>query len=205
MAKEARKNEVKFYQIKDEVRILGLDDAPFEFKSGSKAMIVGVVMRGGSWVDGIMRSEVEVDGIDSTDVVAEMVGKSKFKDVRVIMLDGLGFAGFNLVDLEELFKKTNLPVIAVVRKMPDYEGIEAAIKNLPHKGYYQKCIKIAGKPRKVETKPGKHIYIQYRGISFENAKKIVQLASTRSNIPEPLRLAHIIASGIALGESRGGA
>ena len=201
----ARGEEIKFYQIKDEVRILGLDDAPFEFKPGANAMIVGVVMRGGMWIDGIMRSEVEVDGIDSTLRVAELIEKSKFKDVRVIMLDGLGFAGFNLVDMDELFKKTNLPVIAVVRKMPDYEGIAAAIKNLPHKEFYEKCIKIAGKPRKVETKPGKHIYIQYKGISFENAKKIVQLASTRSNIPEPLRLAHLIASGISLGESRGGA
>jgi len=33
----------------------------------------------------------------------------------------------------------------------------------------------------------------------------VKLSSTRSLIPEPIRVAHLIASGVALGESRGGA
>lgn len=204
MAKEAKK-EVKFYSIKNEVRILGLDDAPFEFKENSKAMVVGVVMRGGEWIDGILRSEVEVDGKDSTEKIIEMISKTKFKDIRVIMLDGLGFAGFNLVDIEKLFNELHLPVIAVARKMPDFKSIEVAIQNLTHREYYLECMKKAGTPRKVETKPGKHVYIQFRGISFEDAKEIVQLSSTRSNIPEPLRVAHLIASGIALGESRGSA
>jgi uncharacterized protein len=33
--------------------------------------------------------------------------------------------------------------------------------------------------------------------------KIIRLSSTRGNIPEPLRVAHLIATGIILGESRG--
>jgi hypothetical protein len=35
------------------------------------------------------------------------------------------------------------------------------------------------------------------------AARIIQITSTRSNIPEPLRVAHLIATGIVLGESRG--
>jgi endonuclease V-like protein UPF0215 family len=34
------------------------------------------------------------------------------------------------------------------------------------------------------------------GISLPDAKKIVELTSTRSSFPEPLRVAHLIASGI---------
>lgn len=200
-----KEKNVKFYSIKDEVRILGIDDAPFTPRIKGKTMIVGVVFRGGSYMDGVLRSEVTVDGVDSTDKVVEMVKNTKFKDIRVIMLDGLGFAGFNLVDIERLYDETGLPVIAVVRSMPDFESIGEAIKKLPHREYYQKCIEKAGRPRKVETKGGKHIYIQHRGITFNDAREIVQLSSTRSLIPEPLRAAHLIASGIVLGESRGGA
>jgi endonuclease V-like protein UPF0215 family len=200
-----RSKDIKFYSIKDEVRILGVDDAHFNLRKDKKAMIVGVVFRGGSFMDGVLRTEVTVDGTDSTDRLIELVKATKFKDIRVVMLDGLGFAGFNLVDMEKFFKETGLPVIAVVRDMPDFKSIEAALKNLKNRRYCLECIKKAGKPRKVETMPGKYIYIQYRGISFEDAKKIVRLSSTRSNIPEPLRVAHLIASGIALGESRGGA
>jgi len=121
------------------------------------------------------------------------------------MIGGRGYAGFNLVDVEELFKRTGLPVIAVVRDMPDFAAIEDALDNTSHKDYYMSCIKKAGRPRKVVTRDKKHIYIQYRGITFADAEKIVKLSSTRSLIPEPLRVAHLIASGIVLGESRGGA
>jgi endonuclease V-like protein UPF0215 family len=41
------------------------------------------------------------------------------------------------------------------------------------------------------------IYMQICGILEEDAKKILQLTSTRSNIPEALRVAHLIASGIS--------
>jgi len=65
---------------------------------------VGVIYRGGKFLDGVLRTEVTIDGTDSTEKIAEMVCRSKYKDIRVIMLDGLGFAGFNLVDIDELFK-----------------------------------------------------------------------------------------------------
>lgn len=196
---------VKFYSIKDEIRILGIDDGPFDLHAGGKALIVGVIYRGGKFLDGVLRTEVTIDGTDSTDRIAQMVCKSKYKDIRVIMIDGLGFAGFNLVDLEALFERTGLPVIAVVRDMPDYKSIEEALENTPNKEYCLSCIEKAGRPRKVETKDKKHIYIQFRGIAFADAEKIVRLSSTRSLIPEPIRVAHLIASGIVLGESRGGA
>jgi uncharacterized protein len=196
---------VKFYSIKDEIRILGIDDGPFDLHAGGQALLVGVIYRGGKFLDGVLRTQVTIDGTDSTEIVAEMVLKSKYKDIRVIMIDGLGFAGFNLVDLEELFERTGLPVIAVVRDMPDFAAIEAALENTKHKDHYLSCIKKAGCPKKVVTNDKKHIYIQYRGITFSDAEKIVKLSSTRSLIPEPLRVAHLIASGVVLGESRGGA
>ena len=197
--------DVRFYSIKEEVRILGLDDGHFDFRKDKKALVVGVVFRGGRFLDGILRTEVSVDGTDSTRKIIRLVNGSKFKDIRVIMLDGLGFAGFNLVDIDKLFEKTGLPVIVVVRRMPDFAAIEDAIKKLAHRRFCRRCVAIAGRPEKVEVAQGRHIYIQYRGISLEDAKKIVSLSCTRSLIPEPIRVAHLIASGIVLGESRRGA
>jgi len=197
--------ERKFYRIKDEIRILGIDDAPFDLRKDKETMLIGTVFRGGEWIDGILRTEVKVDGRDATDTVIKMVKGCKFKDMRVIMLDGLGFAGFNLVDMRRVFEETGLPVIAVVRKMPDFNKIKKAIKNLAHSEFYNHCIEKAGIPRKVETKKNKFIHIQFQGIRFEDAARIVKLSSTRSLIPEPIRVAHLIASGVVLGESRGNA
>jgi hypothetical protein len=197
--------EVRFYSIKDEVRIIGIDDAPFDLHKDKKTMIIGAILRGGGFLDGVLRTEVEVDGRDSTDKIIKMLSETKHKDIRVIMLDGLGFAGFNLVDVKRLFEETGLPVVVVVRQMPDFAAIEAAIKKLAHADYYRGCIRTAGEPSRVETKPGKFIHIQCYGIGFSDAAEIVRLSSTRSMIPEPLRVAHLIATGVALGESRGGA
>ncbi|MEA1924800.1 MAG: DUF99 family protein, partial [Candidatus Altiarchaeota archaeon] len=72
---------MKFYSIKDEVRILGVDDAPFSLQEDEETYIVGTVFRGGNWLDGVLRSEVAVDGIDSTDKLAEMVNGSRFRDL----------------------------------------------------------------------------------------------------------------------------
>ena len=119
------------------------------------------------------------------------------------MIDGLAFGGFNLVDIQELYEKTKLPVIAVTRDMPDFEGIDNALNHLSHKKKRWSCIEKAGKLVKVETKPGKSIHIQYHGLKKEDAIKIVKISATRSLLPEPIRVAHLITQGIVLGESRG--
>ena len=201
-------NPVKFYRVKDEVRILGIDDAPFDLYRSKKTSLVGAIFRGGSFLDGVLRTEIKIDGTDATKKIISMVKKTRHKDLRVIMLDGLTFGGFNTADIEEIFKKTKLPVIVIIRQMPDFKQIKIALKKTRDKENYAlraQCIEKAGKPKKIETKKGKFIYIQYHGIKFEDARKIVKLSATRSLIPEPLRVAHLIATGITLGESRGGA
>jgi len=192
----------KFYRIKDEVRILGLDDGPFK-RTDRDVLVVGTVFRGGRWVDGIMSTRVAVDGLDSTEKISELVLKCRFKDLRVIMLDGLAFGGFNLVDIHRLSEETQLPVIAVVRDMPDFSEIKNALKNLPESDLRWSLIEKAGNPIPVETKPGKSIHIQYAGIVEEQAIEIVKLSATRSMLPEPIRVAHLIARGVTTGESKG--
>ena len=151
---------VKFYSIKNEIRILGIDDGPFDLYNDKTTIIIGAIFRGGTWLDGILKTEVEIDGSDATNKIAGMVRETKHKDLRIIMLDGLGFGGFNLVDIKKLFKETRIPVITIVRKMPDFEAIKNVMKNLKNREFYSKCIENAGEPMRVETRPGKYIYIQ---------------------------------------------
>lgn len=57
----------------------------------------------------------------------------------------------------------------------------------------------AGELFEVETRNGENpVYVQTAGILSEDAIKILRKTSTRSNIPEALRVAHIIASGLSL-------
>jgi endonuclease V-like protein UPF0215 family len=189
----------KLRVIKPEIRVLGVDDGVFTPRVKGLVPVVGVVFRGGYWLDGVMHTEIEVDGFDATDKITSMIKNSPhYKQLRIIILDGVTFAGFNVVDIARLNAETRLPVIAVTREKPNFEEIHTALKNLPKGEDRWKAILKAGEVFEVPCKnKSEKVYIQISGILKEDAEKILKLTSTRSNIPEALRVAHLIASGIS--------
>jgi uncharacterized protein len=48
-----------------------------------------------------------------------------------------------------------------------------------------------------------HLWLQRAGLTLEEARRAIQATTLHGNIPEPLRLAHLIAGGITTGKSRG--
>jgi endonuclease V-like protein UPF0215 family len=185
--------------VKPEIRVLGVDDGKFTPHSKDKVPVVGVVFRGGYWLDGVMYTTVTVDNFDATTKIAEMIACSPhYKQLRVVLLNGITFAGFNIVDLKALSAQTSLPVIAVTHKKPNLAKIRQAIENLPNREERWNAVLNAGEIIPVTTRNGKQkIYFEIAGITKETAEKILKLTSTRSNIPEALRVAHLIASGIS--------
>jgi len=190
------------FHIKSEIRILGIDDSAL---ISDDILIVGAFFRGGQWLDGVMRSSIRRDGMDATERIAEMVTSSKhYGQIKVIMLDGVTYGGFNPVDIVSLYEGTEIPVIVIMREVPDLEKIKDALSNLPDPEERSLIILRAGAITRVVSKdPSNPIFIQCAGIDAEKAGDVVRLSSTRSNVPEPLRVAHMIATGIICGESRG--
>lgn len=189
----------KFRVVKPEIRVLGVDDGVFTPRMKGLVQVVGVVFRGGYWLDGVMHTNVEVDGFDATDKITSMIVNSPhYKQLRVVMLNGITFAGFNVVDIKRLNMQTKLPVITVTREKPNFAEIRKALKNLPKSEERWKAILNAGEIFEVATRNRREtVYMQISGVSEEDAKQILKLTSTRSNIPEALRVAHIVASGIS--------
>jgi len=190
------------FHIKDEIRILGIDDSAL---ISDNVLIVGAFFRGKGWIDGVLSSYMKRDGMDGTESIIKMVRESKyFQQTRLIMLDGVTYAGFNPIDIEQIYYDCKIPVLVLMRKYPDMTRIEKALSYLPHGGERLDIIKKAGEIFRVKSNDALNpVYIQCKGISVEDAARIVRLTSTKSNIPEPLRVAHLIATGIILGESRG--
>jgi len=185
--------------VKPEIRILGVDDGVFTPHSSGKALVVGIVFRGGYWLDGVMHTYVAVDGFDATEKISIMVTSSPHqKQLRVIMLNGITFAGFNVVNINALSMTTGLPVIAVTSEKPDITGIRKALENLSRTEDRWKSILAAGEGFEVLTRnPKKGIFLHVAGLPIDEAKRIVRLSSTRGKIPEALRVAHLVASGIS--------
>ena len=185
--------------IKPEIRVLGVDDGVFTPHVEAWVPVVGVVFRGGYWLDGVMHTKITVDGFDATDKISSMITTSPhYKQLRVVMLNGITFAGFNVVDINALNAKTKLPVIAVTRQKPNLTEIHTALTHLPESDERWRVVLNAGDLTEVATRREKEtIYVHIAGVSEEDVIKVLRLTSTRSNIPEALRVAHLIASGIS--------
>jgi len=189
-----------FKNIKSEIRIIGWDDTPFTFKD-RETKLIGVICRGGVQIDGVVTTNIRVDGRDVTGKLVRAVNESKHKEqLRLIMLDGITFGGFNIVDIEELHRKTGLPVLVVIREMPDMKSIEKSLSKFKDSERRWKLIKRAGEVKKAEVlnkvlKGRKTIYYQNRGIDDYACEKILNITSIHSVTPEPVRVAHLIASG----------
>jgi uncharacterized protein len=184
--------------LKKEIRVIGIDDSPFDKFRKANVLVVGAVFRGGLWLDGILSTKASIDGNNSTKKIAEMINNCKFKpQLQCIFLNGIAIGGFNVIDIQELNKKTKIPVIVIIRKRPDIKKIKETFIKIGKKSRI-KLIEKAG-----PVIPIGNIFVQLCGIDVEKAREILKIAITRSLVPEALRIAHLIASGIIYGESRG--
>jgi hypothetical protein len=184
--------------MKKQIRILGIDDAAFDKFNDKKVIVIGTVFRGGDFMDGVMTCKVDVDGSDATSKIMSMINKSKFKiQFKAILLDGIAVAGFNVIDIPLLYEKTKVPVMVIMRDYPDLKKIKDTLKK----------IDMADKIKLIESAgpihPYKKIHYQCHGMEKEVAESILKITCTHSFIPEPIRIAHLIGSGLTFGESKG--
>ncbi|AAM01274.1 DUF99 family protein [Methanopyrus kandleri] len=193
---------MKLREVKPEIRVLGIDDGYYG-PEDDRALVVGVVMRGGQWIDGVMSTEVTVDGLDVTDRIAEMVNRSKHRpQLRVILTDGITFAGFNVLDIKKLHEETGLPVISVIKRRPDVASVVSALSNLDRTEERRKIVLRAGPVHSVKTRRDEPpVYFQCAGVEPDVARVVLKRTATRHRLPEPIRVAHFIATGVTKGES----
>lgn len=183
--------------LKPGIRTVGIDDGPFSRSHRGDILAVGAVYRGGTWFDGLVTTRVRKDGFNATDRLTSMLIASKFLDqLHYVMLDGIALGGFNIVDIQRLREATGLKVIAVMRRPPDFASIFRALDNLSRPNARKKLIEKAGPV----LSAGK-IYCQIAGLDIDEARAAIELTSTRSLLPEPVRAAHLIAGGLVTGQS----
>ena len=190
--------------MKNQIRVCGIDDAPFAFGDRSaKAVVIGTIVRAPSYLEGVLRFEVSVDGEDSTGNIEDAIQSSRFREqIRAILIDGIALGGFNIVDIQKLSEGLDLPVITVTRDEPDMRGIEAALSKY-FDDWKDRISMISSVPVMTIEAEKKLIFVSYAGTNPDEVRDILRITTLRGSIPEPIRMSHIIASGVVRGESRG--
>jgi uncharacterized protein len=190
--------------MKDQVRVLGIDDAPFKF-GDEKVPVVGAMLRAPSYLEAVMTSAATVDGNDSNDVISKMVNASRYRDqIKLMLIDGIALGGFNVVDIGEIFERTGIPVATVTRDRPDIDEMSRALRK--HFIDWERRLDII-KRKEIMAVTTRHspIFVSFEGISKEELVMTMEGCTVLGALPEPIRVAHLIAAAMVRGESKGDA
>ena len=179
--------------------VVGFDDAPFPPGHRGDVPVVGAVYAADR-LDGVLVGEVRRDGANAARRLAEIVAGSRFAGhIRLVLLQGVALAGFNVVDAHNLADRLELPVLIVARRAPDLAAIERALlRSVPGGAHKWSIIERLGPMESLGP-----VFVQRVGLTLDEARRVVGRFALHGHIPEPLRVAHLIAGALGRGESRG--
>jgi len=169
---------------------------PYYFKARrGKTYVVGVEVEGPSLLRKVVVGVVKVDGRDTLGVIKDI---SKSMSGQVILLDGVIYAGFDVIDPHELHSSTGKGVIVVQLYPLNLNSIQRALQE--HFEDWSERFSVIrdvySKMVRVET-PWRILEVYSTGLSFSEALSILKESCIYSPVPEPLRIADKIASALS--------
>ena len=180
------------------LRILGVEDGsfrPFHEEGEQHAILCGVIYQSGN-IEDVKMARITVDGMDSTDTLLDWL---RAVQVECILLGGITFAGFNIMDAGRVHDETRLPVVVYSGKKPDNESMKSAL--MKHFGDWRArwgIVEALGTihcTRNFKNEPP--VYFEVVGGSPEWAERLLHEYAVVSRIPEPIRVAGLIARGVS--------
>lgn len=179
---------------KSGARVLGVAES-FK-KTYSNSLAVGLVMRGDFRIDGFGVCRPTIGGRDSTESLLEMFMKLKRQDIRAWILGGSLISWFNVVDIVELHEKTSIPVVCVTYHPS--EGVEKYLKEYFPDDWRARLeiLEKAGVRTPVRLDTGHAAFLTTAGAGIPWAKRLIDLFTLDGRIPEPVRVARLIAAAL---------
>lgn len=181
-----------------ELQVIGVEDGGFSRELSvygfKKTLLVCVLLRG-MRIDDFRADMITVDGLDASEKLINMLRNLAFD---VVMLAGVSFAGFNLVDPTLVFEEFYKPIILVLRTKPNNIAVKNAL--LLHFEDWQarwSVFKKLGPIYEVASMPGEPpIYVEVVSATLAWATKLIRALASCCRIPEPIRVARLIARGL---------
>ena len=179
--------------------VLGVDDAPFEKRQQAPVPIVAVMMEGADLVESVAVSSFAVDGDDVTGFLAAWLGDLRSRaSLQAVLLGGITMAGLGVVDVTQLARRLDTPVLVATRREPSDAQLAEA---LGAAGLEQRVPIVERSPRATRVLDG--LFVAQAGTTEDEAARLVRATLRKANLPETLRVAHLIGRALVLGESRG--
>jgi len=150
------------------------------------------VMRKDLRIDGVALASLTVGGMDATGAVLGIIAALARRDINVVMVSGSVVAWFNILDPEAIAGKTGLPIIVVTYE--DSGGLEEDIaRHFPGDEARLRAYRNLGSRVPVDIRDGARVFIRTAGLSTQDAERILRDFTRDGKVPEPVRVARIIA------------
>jgi len=180
--------------------ILGVEDGRIPPKGITYALLAGVLLKKFKIKD-LRLTLIQVDGLDATLKLLEMVAPIKSK-IDMIMLGGVSFAGFNLIDPVAIHEELKVPIIVISKDKPNNEEVyRALVKHFndwtARWSVFEKLSRTSKIYEVVSNPKERPIYVEVVGISAEEASSIIRSVTIWGRLPEPIRAANLVAKGLS--------
>ena len=104
--------------------MVGVEDGSFQKGITPKALLAAVLFKELKF-ERAQIVKITVDGLDATQKLVKTLRGWKF---RAVMLAGVSFAGFNVIDLTIVYEEFGRPVIIMSRTKPDNKAVKRALQ-----------------------------------------------------------------------------
>jgi len=179
------------------LRVVGVEDGGFSRESPNytgQTLLVCVLLKG-AWINDFQADTITVDGLDASDKLIAILHHWSFD---AVMLAGVSFAGFNLVDPTMVFEEFGKPVVVISRTKPDNVAVKNALFQhfkdwrvrwsiFEKLGSVHQVVSMVGEPP---------LYVEVVGATTDWAIRVIRASATCCRIPEPIRVARLIARGL---------
>ncbi|MFX1509050.1 MAG: DUF99 family protein [Promethearchaeota archaeon] len=177
--------------LKVGTRLLGIAESGVT--GASSSILCGVVIRSDLVIDGVIWDHVTIRGMDATQTILRMLERLNRLDIRGIMLHGTVIAGYNIVDMTLLFEELSLPIISVT-KQPQENLKQHLLSTFPEDWSNRWVVaQRNGDIYPVVITDTTKMFVQCKGCELEDAKNIIKQFSRSTGLPEPIRVARLLA------------
>jgi endonuclease V-like protein UPF0215 family len=177
------------------MHVVGVEDGSFQKRITRRALLVAVLLKGLK-IEDVKSTKIIVDGLDATEKLNEILNSWKF---AAVILSGVSFAGFNLIDPTVIHEKFKKPVIIIARTKPNNQAVKRALqRHFEDWKMRWEVVKKLGLAYEVNVLKGKPpVYVETVGANQKSATQLVKALSVYCRIPEPIRVARLVAVGLS--------
>jgi len=175
------------------LRVLGIAES---YSGREQSTLAGVVMRKDLLIDGVAFARVTVGGTDATDAIIRLFTGLGRQDVNLMMISGSVIAWYNIIDPAAVQDATGLPVI--ITTYEESEGLAEAISRHFPGDTDRLAAYTSGSATGFPSgsTPGTTSSSRPYGLSPEDAGRLCNDFTYEGRVPEPVRVARLIARGL---------